>query len=120
MTGRRKHPIWFYFNEEITQGKSKRAICKDCKLSIVALVERMIKHKMTCTNNIKNKIEQNSNVDNPVEKKNIININNYETEAFDTNFNNGNLYNKLKQYVGTTDTDLKLDTYLFICISLHL
>lgn len=99
MTGRRKHPIWFYFDEEITQGKSKRAICKDCKLSIVALVERMIKHKMTCKTNIKNEIiEQNSNPEDPnVERKGIMNINNYyQTEALDTNFNNGNLYNKLK------------------------
>lgn len=98
MTGRRKHPIWFYFDEEIAQGKSKRAICKDCKLSIVALVERMIKHKSTCTTNIKNEIiEQNSNAEHLVERKGIVNINNYyETEALDTNFNNGNLCNKLK------------------------
>lgn len=106
MTGRRKHSIWFYFDEDIAQGKSKRAICKDCKLSIVALVERMIKHKMTCTTNIKNEIfVQNSNVDSPVERKSITNINNYyETEALDNNFNNGNLYDKLKYL-------LKLTTY---------
>lgn len=100
MTGRRKHPIWIHFDEKTEEGKTKRAICKDCKLSIVALVERMIKHKVLCTSNNNNNrmILQHSGIDESgLENIATDNSTCYETGSLDFNFNNGNFY--IKSYL---------------------
>lgn len=98
MTGRRKHSIWFYFDENITEEKTKCAICKGCKVSIVALVERMIKHKIKCTPCYENEIIKNIySINNFVEEKSIASINNYyDTETLETNLNSGNFCNQFK------------------------
>lgn len=98
MTGRRKHPIWFHFDENVTEGKTKRAIYKNCKMSTVALVERMLKHKLKCTHRYENEtIEDKYSNDDSVEEKTFPKIDNfYETESLDTKLNSGNFYNKFK------------------------
>lgn len=91
MTGRRKHPVWIHFDEMNSEGKSKRAVCKDCKLSIVALVERMIKHKISCTQPVSenNIFEEKFTIFDPMKyNKNM----NFRTElSSDSNFDYGNL-----------------------------
>jgi len=96
MTGRRKHPVWTHFDEITSVGKSKRAMCKDCKLSIVALVERMIKHKIACTpllseNNI---FEKKYSIYDPVENNSITTTNVWKDSSSNSNFEHGNLNDK--------------------------
>lgn len=98
MTGRRKHPVWTYFDEFTSVGKSKRAVCKGCKLSIVALVERMIKHKIACTPfvNEHNIFEKKYSIYNPVENNSIATTNLWKDLKSNSNFEHGNLNNKNK------------------------
>lgn len=109
MTGRKKHSVWLYFDEEITEGKTKRAVCKACKVSMVALVERMLKHKVTyCTfgkggNANNDTIEQYSGggvfEEKPIVHEGVADDWYETTEALDSNFNNGNYYLNVVYFV---------------------
>jgi len=96
MTGRRKHPVWTHFDEITSIGKSKRAVCKDCKLSIVALVERMIKHKIACTPlvNENKHFEKKYSIYDPVENNSIASTHLWKDSSSDSNFKHGNLNDK--------------------------
>lgn len=49
--GRKKDPIWFYFNEKFEVGKKgNRAICKKCGKEMQGLVARLKNHISTCVN----------------------------------------------------------------------
>lgn len=51
MTGRRKDPIWQYFEEiKLCDAKVNRAKCKTCNTMLVGLVARMKLHHKKCVN----------------------------------------------------------------------
>lgn len=51
MSGRKRDPIWIYFeqcNKQIPT--NKKAVCKACGKTLQAMVSRMQKHKSSCKN----------------------------------------------------------------------
>lgn len=46
-SGRKKDPIWNYYNEK-TDGKWTKAECKQCSKQMQGLVDRMKKHLKIC------------------------------------------------------------------------
>lgn len=50
MSGRKRDPIWKYFNEENKQSiTNKKAVCKKCGAVMQGMVSRLQKHKIKCT-----------------------------------------------------------------------
>lgn len=48
-SGRKKDPIWYYFNEKFEVGKKgRRAICKTCGKEMQGLVARLKSHYSIC------------------------------------------------------------------------
>ncbi|KAG5865404.1 hypothetical protein JTB14_010849 [Gonioctena quinquepunctata] len=51
MSGRKRDPIWKYFEECNQQNPTnKKAVCKSCGKTLQAMVSRMQKHKSSCKN----------------------------------------------------------------------
>lgn len=51
MSGRKRDPIWKYFEECNKQNPTnKKAMCKACGKTLQAMVSRMQKHKSNCNN----------------------------------------------------------------------
>jgi len=94
MTGIRGHPVWTHFVDITSVGKSKRAACKDCTLSIVvALVERMKNPKISCTLpiNENNIFEKKYSIYDPVENNSIASTNLRKDSSSNSNFEHSNL-----------------------------
>lgn len=51
MSGRKRDPIWNYFEETNKENPTnKKAVCKVCGKTLQAMVSRMQKHKISCKN----------------------------------------------------------------------